>query len=102
MNIKSYNKMNKRLILILIKSLLLLNMVLGQAPYVFDKIDTSYSTSNIEMNHVFVNYNEKSDGSEKYIANGAFYLKNTVAANDAVIDVKRSSLGYVSLAPTVS
>lgn len=94
--------MNKRLIIIILKLLLLMQSALGQAPYFFDKIDTTYSNTNSKMNYIFVNYSEKDDFSEKYTPNAAFYFKNVIAATDPVIDVKRSSLGFVSMQPTVN
>lgn len=91
---------NKRLILFILKSFLLFGLISSQQ--YFDKISTTYDDTNIKMNYVFVNYNEKDDGSEKYIPLSAFYFKNTVASADPGIESKRNGITYWPFAPTVS
>lgn len=41
-----------------------------------DKLDTTYTKTNLDLNHVFRNYNENSDGSEKYTPYAGVYLSN--------------------------
>jgi hypothetical protein len=71
-------------------------------PYFIDKLDTTYTATNLAFNHIFKNYSENSDASEKYIPYEAFYFKNTIDATDDILDDNFNGLGYHSKSPEVN
>ena len=70
-------------------------------PYFPDKLDTSYTDTNLDFNHIFKNFSENSGATEKYVPYGGFYFKNTVTANDEVLDDSLNGIGYYSRQPDV-
>lgn len=76
-------------------------LIKTSAPYYPDKIDTTYTDTNLNFNHIFKNFSENAGVSQKYVPYGAYYFKNTVTANDDVLDDSLNGIGYYSLQPTV-
>lgn len=71
-------------------------------PYYPDKLDTNYIDTNLNFNYIFVHFSENGDASEKYVPYGGFYFKNTVTANDDVLDDNFNGIGYYSRQPDVN
>jgi len=71
-------------------------------PYFIDKLDTTYTQNNLEFNHIFKNYSENTDASEKYIPYRAFYFKNDLDADDEILDDNFNGLGYHPRIPEVN
>jgi len=91
--------MKEKKIIFIFKFILLIQLVFGQT--FFDGINRTYDATNNKMNHVFVNYDQKADGSQQYVPLGAFYFKNTVTASESVIEDKQNGLGYIAMTPDV-
>lgn len=71
-------------------------------PYYIDNLDTTYTENNLDFNHIFKNYSENTDASEKYIPYEAFYFKNSLDAADEILDDNFNGLGYHSRTPEVN
>ncbi len=71
-------------------------------PYYMDKLDTTYTDTNLNINHVFRNYFENSDGSEKYTSYSGVYLSNIIDNSDEVLSDNFNGLGYISRATEVN
>lgn len=70
-------------------------------PYYIDKLDTTYTTTNLNFNHLFVNFSENGDASQKYVPYGGFYFKNTLSGTDDVLDDSLNGIGYYARVPDV-
>lgn len=75
-------------------------LIKTSVPYYPDKIVTTYTDTNLNFNYIFVNFSES--GANKYVPYGGYYFKNTVTANDDVLDDSLNGIGYYSLQPTVN
>lgn len=69
-------------------------------PYFIDKLDTTYTDTNLNVNHIFYNFSENL--TEKNVPYGGFYFKNTLTANDDILDDNFNGIGYYSRVPDVN
>ena len=67
-----------------------------------DQLDTTYTTKNSDFNHIFKNYNQNSDGTQKYVQYGGFYFSNVVAEGDYVLYDNFNGINYQSRTPEVN
>jgi len=68
-------------------------------PYYIDKLDTSYTGTNLNFNYIFINFSL--NVADKYVPYGGYYFKNSLTGTDDVLDDNFNGIGYYARAPDV-